>query len=91
MQRINERRVLDRENPDSIVGAPAQGREHLLPFGVVSRDIAHQHQRAINLLAGDLEGFDHALRILPPVEPRYLHNEGEIGGNVMVRESIIDF
>ena len=40
--------------------------------------------------ARDLEGVDHALRVLPFVEARDLHHQRQVGRNVVVREAVGD-
>jgi hypothetical protein len=46
----------------------------LLALWIIGRDVAHQYERAVDLLARDAEGVDDALRIFPFVESRDLYD-----------------
>ena len=90
LQGIDERAVVAvRQHQDALIAAPEKCLVDRGAFGIVRGKIAEQHQRRIDLPACLFEGLDHALRILPGVEPGDLHDEWQIGRNVVMGEPLV--
>jgi hypothetical protein len=81
---------LHRQDADSLFRTLAERCEDVLSLGIVGGDIADQDERGVDLFAGDIEGLDYALRVLPFVEAGYLNNKRRVRGNTVMLKSIVD-
>src|SRR5690606_18455418 len=90
LQGIYQRRILDGQNTNPLLRAIMQRLEYLLPLWIVRRDIPNEDQSAIDLLSRDSKGRDHALGVFPTIEARDLRDQWQIGGDIVVRQALID-
>ena|SRR3954466_2522734 len=91
LQRIDQYRVIYRDNDNVLIDLLLDRLKDGPAFGVIGRVVANQYQNAIDLLTRLPEGFNHPNRVLPSVEPGDLYHQRPVYWNLMASQSLSNF